>query len=55
MRNRMVGSARRGGGERDIDVVQIANAILRDRPGDETAIALRENALALQEDLRHKK
>ena len=56
MRNQMIRDARQATKEqRYIDVVQIANAILRDRPGDEAAIALRENALALQEDLRHKK
>src|SRR3989338_4188824 len=56
MRNQMIQDARQATKEqRYIDVVQIANAILRDRPGDEAALALRENALALQEDLRHKK
>lgn len=56
MRNQMIRDARQATKEqRYTDVVQIANAILRDRPGDEDVLALRENALALQEDLRHKK
>lgn len=56
MRNQMIRDARQATEEqRYTDVVQIANAILRDRPDDEDALALRENALALQEDLRHKK
>ncbi len=37
------------------DVIKIADAILKARPGDETALVLKENAQALQEDLRHKK
>lgn len=56
MRDQMIRDARQATKEqRYIDVVQIANAILRDKPGDEAALALRENALALQEDLRHNK
>ena len=37
------------------DVIKIADAILKARPNDGTAQALRENAQVLQEDLRHER
>jgi len=56
MRKQMIQDARHATKEqRYTDVIQITNAILREMPGDEAALALRENARKLQEDLRHRK
>ncbi len=56
MRKQMIKDAKQAAKEnRYRDVISITDTILKARPGDGTAQALRENAQALQEDLRHKK
>jgi type II secretory pathway component GspD/PulD (secretin) len=56
MRKQMIRNAKRASKEnRFRDVITITDAILEARPYDGTAQALRENAQAFQEDLRHKK
>jgi len=37
------------------DVIKVADAILKERPADETALALKENAQVLQEEMKHEK
>ena len=54
MRKQLIRDAKRATKEgRYEDVLKISNAILRERPYDGTALALKENAKALQEDMRH--
>ncbi len=56
MRKQMIRDAKRAAKEnRYSDVITITDAILEARPYDGTAQALRENAQALREDMRHKK
>ena len=56
MRKQMIRDAKRAVKEnRYRDVITITDAILEARPNDGTAQALRENAQALLEDIRHKK
>ncbi len=56
MRKQMIRDAKRAAKEnRYRDVITITDAILKARPYDGTAQALRENAQALLEDIRHKK
>ena len=55
MRKQLIRDAKRATKEgRYEDSLKISNAILRERPYDGTALALKENAKALQEDMRHK-
>jgi len=55
MRKQLIRDAKRATKEgRYEDALKISNAILRERPYDGTALALKENAKALQEDMRHK-
>jgi len=54
MRKQLIRDAKRATKEqRYEDVIMISDAILRERPYDGTALVLKENAKALQEDLRH--
>jgi type II secretory pathway component GspD/PulD (secretin) len=54
MRKQLIRDAKRATKEgRYEDALKISNAILRERPYDGTALALKENAQALQEDMRH--
>jgi len=54
MRKQLIRDAKRATKEgRYEDALKISNAILRERPYDGTALALKENAKALQEDMRH--
>ncbi len=54
MRKQLIRDAKRATKEgRYEDSLKISNAILRERPYDGTALALKENAKALQEDMRH--
>ncbi|MGR3301876.1 MAG: hypothetical protein ACUZ8I_05165, partial [Candidatus Scalindua sp.] len=56
MRKQMIRDAKRAAKEnRYRDVITITDAILEAKPYDGTAQALRENAQALLEDIRHKK
>ncbi|ODS32230.1 MAG: hypothetical protein SCARUB_02623 [Candidatus Scalindua rubra] len=56
LRKQMIRDAKRATkGKRYEDVIKITDTILKARPGDETALALKENAEALREDARHKK
>ncbi|MBS1259612.1 MAG: Type 3 secretion system secretin [Candidatus Scalindua arabica] len=56
IRKQMIRDAKRAAKEhRYRDVITITDAILKARPYDGTAQALRENAQALLEDIRHKK
>ena len=55
MRKQLIRDAKRATKEgRYEEALKISNAILRERPYDGTALALKENAKALQEDMRHK-
>jgi len=55
MRKQLIRDAKRATKEgRYEDSLKISNAILRERPYDGAALALKENAKALQEDMRHK-
>ena len=54
MRKQLIRDAKRATKEgRYEDVIKISDAILRERPYDGSALALKENAKALQEDMRH--
>ncbi|MGR3293913.1 MAG: type II secretion system protein GspD [Candidatus Scalindua sp.] len=54
MRKQLIRDAKRATKEgRYEDAIKISNAVLRERPYDGTAIALKENAQVLQEDMRH--
>ncbi len=54
MRKQLIRDAKRATKEgRYEDALKISNAILRERPDDGAALALKENAKALQEDMRH--
>jgi type II secretory pathway component GspD/PulD (secretin) len=54
MRKQLVRDAKRATKEgRYEDALKISDAILRERPYDRTALVLKENAKALQEDMRH--
>ena len=54
MRKQLIRDAKRATKEgRYEDALKISDAILRERPYDGTALALKENAKALQEDMRH--
>jgi len=54
MRKQLIRDARQATKEeRYGDVIKIADAILKDRPADEAAHVLKENAQVLQEDMRH--
>ena len=54
MRKQLIRDAKRATKEgRYEDVLKISDAILRERPYDGAALALKENAKALQEDMRH--
>ena len=54
MRKQLIKDARRATKEhRYGDVIKIADAILKERPGDNTASALKENAQVLQEEMKH--
>ena len=54
MRKQLIRDAKRATKEqRYEDVIMISDAILRERPYDGTALVLKENAKALQEDQRH--
>ncbi len=56
MRKQLIRDAKRADKEhRYKDVTDITGAILKDWPDDETALALKENARILQEDLRHER
>ncbi|KHE93524.1 MAG: hypothetical protein K8F52_03720 [Candidatus Scalindua rubra] len=56
MRKQLIRDARRATKEtRYGDVVKIADAILKERPADETALALKENAQVLREEMKHEK
>ncbi|MCR4290841.1 MAG: hypothetical protein NUV86_11345 [Candidatus Scalindua sp.] len=54
MRKHLIRDAKQATKERRYeDALKISDAILRERPYDGTALALKENAKALQEDMRH--
>ena len=54
MRKQRIKDARRATKEhRYSDVIKIADAILKERPADETASVLKENAQVLQEEMTH--
>ncbi len=54
MRKQLIRDARRATKKgRYEDALKISNAILRERPNDGTALALKENAQVLQEDMKH--
>jgi type II secretory pathway component GspD/PulD (secretin) len=54
MRKQLIRDAKRATKEgRYEDALKISNAVLRERPYDGSALALKENAKALQEDMRH--
>ncbi len=54
MRKQLIRDARRATKEKRYgDVIKIADATLKARPGDETALVLKENAQVLQEDMKH--
>ena len=54
MRKQLIRDAKRATKEQRYgDAIKIADAILKTRPSDGTALALKENAQVLREDLRH--
>ncbi len=56
MRKQMIKDAKRATKEKRYrDVIAITDTILKARPNDGTAQALRENAQALQEDMKHER